>query len=259
VGVHVDVSPRKQLEASVRRGDRLASLGTFAAGVAHELNNPLGTILLAAEEARACVHDSEVTARALDDIADDAKRAARIVRSVLRFAKEEPTERSRVDLRDCVERALARTRPYCRERGVALELRSAPIPLEIVANATEIEQLVQNLVSNAAEACDRDRRIRVEVDLDGAEVTLTIADEGRGMTSTEIEHAFDPFYTTRSREGGSGLGLSICHGIVQTHDGGIEIESAPGYGTRVRVRLPRAAAEPSEAMGASDGPTARGR
>ena len=257
VGVHVDVTARKQMEAIVRRGDRLASLGTFAAGVAHELNNPLGTILLAAETARASSHDRESVARALDDIADDAQRAAQIVRSVLRFAKEEPTERTLLDLRESLQRAVDLTRRYCRERGVGLEVRVAQRPLEVLANATEIVQLVQNLVRNAAEACDRGGSIRLEADVDGEEVLVSVTDDGRGMTPAEIEHAFDPFYTTRSQEGGSGLGLSICHGIAAAHDGRIEIESAPGRGTRVRVRLPGVERDARGAIGAVDGSPAR--
>jgi len=255
VGVHADVSARKQMQASVRRGERLASLGTFAAGVAHELNNPLGSILLAVDAARASSTDGDAVARALDDIADDAQRAARIVRSVLRFAREEPTERSLLDLRGCIERAVDLARPYCRERGVALELRSATGALEVLANATEIGQLVQNLVRNAAEACEPGGHVRVATELAEEEVLVIVTDAGRGMMPAEIERAFDPFYTTRSREGGSGLGLSICHGIVEAHDGRVEIESEPGCGTRVRVRLPRGT---HGARGEADGSPARG-
>lgn len=258
VGVHVDVTARKRMEAVVRRGERLASLGTFAAGVAHELNNPLGTILLAAETARASSHDRESVDRALDEIADDAQRAARIVRSVLRFAKEEPTERTLLDLRESLRRAADLTRSYCRERGVGLEVWFAPRPLEVLANATEIVQMVQNLVRNAAEACGPGGSVRLEADGDGKQVVVSVADDGRGMTPGEIEHAFDPFYTTRSREGGSGLGLSICHGIAEAHDGRIELESAPGRGTCVRVRLPAIERDARGAIGAVDGSPARG-
>ncbi len=254
VGVHVDITERKQMEAAVRRGERLASLGTFAAGVAHELNNPLGTILLAAESVRSSAPDRGVVRDALDDIAEDARRAAHIVRSVLRFAKEEATERTLLDLRACLPHAIDLTRSYCREKGIALEADIATSRLEVLANATEIEQLVQNLVRNAAEACDPGGTVRVEAGRAGEEILVTVSDDGRGMTPEELERAFDPFYTTRTREGGSGLGLSICHGIARAHDGRIEIESTPGYGTRVRIRLPCA----DRTTGASDGATSRG-
>jgi len=258
IGVHVDITERKQMEAAVRRGERLASLGTFAAGVAHELNNPLGTILLAAESARSDAPDRGFVRRALDDIVDDARRAAHIVRSVLRFAKEEATERTLLDLRSCLPQALDLTRSYCREKGVALEADIANSRLEVLANVTEIEQLMQNLVRNAAEACDPGGSVRVEAKRDGEEILVTVADDGRGMTPEEIERAFDPFYTTRTREGGSGLGLSICHGIARAHDGRIEIESTPGYGTRVRIRLPCADRAALRTKGAGDGATSRG-
>jgi PAS domain S-box-containing protein len=258
VGVHIDVTQRKQMEATVRRGERLVSLGTFAAGVAHELNNPLGTILLAAEAARSSAPDPGLVARALDDIVEDARRAARIVRSVLRFAKQEATERTLLDLRNYLPRAVDLARPYCREHDVALEVRLGPRALEVLANGTEIEQLVQNLVRNAAEACDPGGKVRVEADRAGEEVILTVSDDGRGMTPSELERAFDPFYTTRSREGGSGLGLSICHGIARAHDGRIEIESAAGHGTRVRIWLPSADRDARGATEADHGATPAG-
>src|SRR5262245_7946111 len=239
LGVHVDVSARKGMEESVRRGERLASLGTFAAGVAHELNNPLGTILLAADSARSALHDSVGVALALDDILDDTRRAARIVKSVLQFANAEETERTLTDLGDCVRQAADLTRVHRREHGVALELRLADYGLDALANATEIEQLLVNLLRNAAEACEGGGQVWVEAEAEGDALLVTVSDDGRGMTAAEQARIFDPFFTTRLQEGGSGLGMSICHGIVEAHGGRIEIESCAGTGTRVRVRLPR--------------------
>jgi signal transduction histidine kinase len=240
VGVHVDITARKRMQESVRRSERLASLGTFAAGVAHELNNPLGTILLAADFARTSLQDPVGVARALDDIVDDTRRAARIVKSLLQFANAEETERTRLDLGDCVRRAADLTRGHRVARGVALEVRVGDQALDAVANATEIEQMLVNLIRNAAEACDRGGRIWLEAEAATEELLVTVSDDGRGMTAVEQARVFDPFFTTRVQEGGTGLGLSICHGIVDAHGGRIEIESALGTGTRVRVRLPRA-------------------
>ncbi|TFG94058.1 MAG: HAMP domain-containing histidine kinase [Myxococcales bacterium] len=180
------------------------------------------------------------------------------MRSVLRFAKQEATERTRIDLRTCLTHAVDLARPYCREHDVALEVRIGSRPLEVLANATEMEQLVQNLMRNAAEACSPGGKIRVETDRAGGEVVVTVSDDGRGMSASELERAFDPFYTTRSREGGSGLGLSICHGIVRAHDGRIEIESVPGYGTRVRIRLPGSDRDAGRTTGAEHGSPAAG-
>jgi signal transduction histidine kinase len=149
-------------------------------------------------------------------------------------------------------------RPYCREHDVALEVRIESRPLEMLANSTEIEQLMQNLVRNAAEACSPGGKIRVEAKRTGEEILVTVSDDGRGMTASELERAFDPFYTTRSAEGGSGLGLSICHGIARAHDGRIEIESAAGHGTRVRIWLPSADRDARGATEADHGATPAG-
>jgi PAS domain S-box-containing protein len=240
VGVHVDVTARKEMEEAVRRGERLASLGTFAAGVAHELNNPLGTILLAADSARFSAHDSARVAGALDDIVQDTQRAARIVKSILQFARAEATERTLLDLGDCVRRAVDLTRAHCRERGVALELRLASRALPAIANATEIEQVLMNVIRNAAEACDCGGQIWVGAEAAIDSLLVTVWDDGHGMTDAERARIFDPFYTTRAQRGGSGLGLSISHGIVTAHGGRIEVDSAPGTGTRVHVHLPAA-------------------
>ena len=240
VGVHLDVTARREMEEAVRRGERLASLGTFAAGVAHELNNPLGTILLAAETALFSAHDSSLVAMALDDIVEDTRRAARIVKSILQFARAETTERTRLDLGDCVRRAVDLTRSHCRERGVALELRGARRGLHTVANATEIEQVLVNVIRNAAEACERGGQIWVGAEAEDDSLLVTVWDDGHGMTDAERARIFDPFYTTRAQRGGSGLGLSICHGIVTAHGGRIEVDSAPGTGTRVHLHLPAA-------------------
>ncbi len=240
VGVHVDVTARRQLEERLRRSERLASLGTFAAGLAHELNNPLGTIQLAADAARADLGDPNAVARALGDIDENARRCARIVKGVLRFAKEETAERGALDLEPCLRHALDLARSFCVARGVSLEGTSEPLSLRVLANATEVEQLILNLVHNASQACEPGGRVRVHAEAAGDAVALTVSDDGCGMTETELERAFDPFYTTRPQQGGSGLGLSICHGIVEAHGGRIEIESAPGTGTRVRVLLPGA-------------------
>jgi signal transduction histidine kinase len=238
VGVHVDVTGRKAMEATVRRGERLASLGTFAAGVAHELNNPLGTILLAAETARFSEHDGSRITAALDDIVEDTKRAARIVKSILQFARAETTERTRLDLCDCVRRAVDLTRSYCRERAVSLDLRLAEHALYALANATEIEQVLVNVIRNAAEACEPGGQIWVEAEASNGSLRVTVWDDGHGMSDVERARIFDPFYTTRAERGGSGLGLSICHGIVAAHGGRMEVDSAPGTGTRVHLHLP---------------------
>jgi signal transduction histidine kinase len=206
--------------------------------VAHELNNPLGTILLAAETARFSEHDGSRITAALDDIVEDTKRAARIVKSILQFARAETTERTRLDLCDCVRRAVDLTRSYCRERAVSLDLRLAEHALYALANATEIEQVLVNVIRNAAEACEPGGQIWVEAEASNGSLRVTVWDDGHGMSDVERARIFDPFYTTRAERGGSGLGLSICHGIVAAHGGRMEVDSAPGTGTRVHLHLP---------------------
>jgi signal transduction histidine kinase len=240
VGVSIDITGRKQMEEAVRRGERLASLGTFAAGVAHEINNPLGTILLAADSARGSLEDRHAVEKALDDIVEDAERAARIVKSVLQFSKAEETERVVLDVNDCVLRAVDLARHHCLGRGVALEVDLAAGPLECRANATELEQVFVNLLRNAAEACRAGGHVRIHTSRGRDDVVACVSDDGSGMSDEARARAFDPFYTTRLDDGGSGLGMSICFGIIESHGGGMHLESEPGVGTVVRVWIPRA-------------------
>ncbi len=229
------------LEASreqLRRSDRLASLGTLAAGIAHEINNPLGTIQLAAENVLRSAECPEEIVSQLGSIRDDVQRCGRIVRSTLRFSTNQPTERWPCDLNESIERSLDLTREYARRNGVTLVAQlGEDLPL-ILANASELEQVFVNLISNAVDACDEAGTVTLRSERAGGKVRALVDDDGCGMSKEQAEHAFDPFYTTRLTKGGTGLGLSTCHGIVSGHSGTLEIQSEPGLGTTMILELP---------------------
>lgn len=230
-----------QLEASqqqLRQSERLASIGTLAAGIAHEINNPLGLILLRLDDIRHSQNDAAAVESCLVAVAEDVNRCARIVKGVLRFARRESSEKWRNDLNQIVRAAVELTGDYVRENGVRLELDLAGELPPILGNATELEQVVVNLVQNAVHACAGEGRITLQTLRDTADVLLLVCDDGCGMTPEHRVRAFDPFFTTRFDQGGTGLGLSTCHGIVSDHGGSIDIDSQHGRGTMVTVRLP---------------------
>ncbi len=237
-----------QLRASQqkrRESERLAAVGTLAAGIAHQVNNPAGAIALAAESTLLELDDpSPAEARldrarqALELALDEARRCGRIVKGLLKFAREEKAPQWVEDLDETIHRACTSARTYVEVKGGSLVFEPSPLALRVLMSPIDIEQATINLLHNAVESRSSGVRVVVEtraVD-DWAEIVVT--DDGVGIPEEERSRVLDPFYTTRLDEGGSGLGLSVVHGVAKDHRGNVSIESAPGGGTRFRIRIP---------------------
>jgi len=232
---------RKETEAAFRRAEKLASIGTLAAGIAHEINNPLGSILMAADNALYSVEHPEELAGAVDalgDIKAEAKRAGRIVKTVLQFARKDESQRELHDLGEVIRRSCKICFDTASERGVII---STDIPSglpKIKINPSEMEQVFINLISNAVEASQKNQTVLISLNKKTEGIEVTVVDTGCGMTKEQTRRIFDPFYTTRQTEGGTGLGLSLAHTIVRHHGGTINVSSDPGVGTQFAVSLP---------------------
>jgi PAS domain S-box-containing protein len=238
-----DVTQRKQAQQALRRAERLSSIGTLAAGIAHEVNNPLGAIQLDAETALFCIRQpdkQETVAACLSNIATSAQRGGQIVKDVLRFARSDHRPKTTADLSGAVAGALRLTCRLAEKRGVHIDYAAPEEELTVRLNTTEIEQVVVNLVTNAVQASKNGGRVSIALRRDSDTACMFVRDFGRGMSPQEADRIFDPFYTTRENEGGTGLGLSISYGIVREHDGTINVESCSGAGTTMIVRLPLA-------------------
>ena len=236
-----DVTQRKQAQLALRRAERLSSIGTLAAGIAHEVNNPLGAIQLDAETALYCLdqpQNQKTVADCLRNIATSSRRAAQIVKDVLRFARTGVRPKATDDLRRPVERACRLMRRLAEERGVRLEYAPPQQELPVRLNTTEIEQVLVNLIANAVQASPSGERIEITLDRESETACVSVRDFGRGMSPEEADRVFDPFFTTRETEGGTGLGLSISYSIVREHEGAFEVDTFPGGGTTMIVRLP---------------------
>ena len=237
LGIGRDVTERKRMEERLSRSQRLASIGTLAAGIAHEINNPLGGTLLAAQYALEFRDDSSAVTNALKAIVRQTKRCGEVVKSVLTFAQEGRTEKHLTELNSSVHHARDLIRSYAEERGSTIELDlSDALPL-VVMNQTEMGLAIVNLIRNAVQAGAK--RIQIRTLCTPEAVNLSIRDDGSGISREALQHIFEPFYTTRERQGGTGLGLSIAHGIITSHGGSIDIESQVEQGTMITLSLPR--------------------
>lgn len=259
VVVFRDITDRRRLEQRVALSERLASISTMAAGMAHEINNPLSAatanIEFAARKLREIQKGPEAhllapgTAKALQDIADslaDAHaadgRVRQIVADLKKFARADDAAKSALDLPDVLDAAMSITR-HIAEDNVRIQLRLGTTPL-VLANEGRLVQVFANLIANAIQAGDRDSpRHHVEITTssdDLGRAVVSVHDNGVGINSDVLPRIFEPFFTTRPAGSGLGLGLSICQTTVSGLGGELSVESQPGKGSTFRVLLPAA-------------------
>ena len=241
VGFMNDISERKRVEELLRRNERLASIATLAAGIAHEINNPVGGILMAAQYAGGAVGREDgdsIVRKALTGIEEDAKRCREIVRGLLRLAGEETAERHDCDVNEVIGAAIAQARKNAADRDVAWRFDPGEGFPPLSANRTEVEQALVNLLNNAVEAGSRNITIAARVDDDNRRLRISVQDDGHGIPDELVENLFDPFFTTRRQSGGTGLGLSLAYAIITNHHGALDVTSYPHEGTTVTVELP---------------------
>ncbi|HVP38019.1 MAG TPA: ATP-binding protein [Candidatus Saccharimonadales bacterium] len=241
-----------RLEEQLRSADRLATVGRVAAGVAHELNEPLAAILGYAELIGQNFGLPDATSRDLHQIVKAALNAREVVQKLLVFARRVPPERRPVQLNEVIRDALLLLRARCARAGVRVVLRADPGLPEIVADPGQLQQVVLNLCANAVQSMGRGGTLRVSSAAVPEGVLLAVEDEGEGMNEEVRRQIFTPFFTTKGVGQGTGLGLSVVHGIVVGHGGSIRVDSEPGRGSRFEVLLPLAAPagpDPAEAFG----------
>jgi len=238
VFVGLDLRDRRALERQILRSQKLAAVGLLAAGIAHEINNPLSGVVGYSKLLLERPLAPEIRER-VEKIAQSGERCRKIVEGVLLFSrKQEPGVRRQVDLRALLDRVLAIGEYQWRMHNVRI-IRELDEPATVMADADQIEQVVLNLLSNAVDAMPRGGsvRLRLRRTEDGG-ASLTVADEGHGIPEEIQARIFDPFFSTKEIGKGTGLGLAISYGIVHDHGGDIVVDSAPGKGAAFTVHLP---------------------
>jgi signal transduction histidine kinase len=229
---------RGRLQSQLRHADRLATIGQLSAGVAHELNEPLGNILAFAQLAAKEPGVPEQVAQDLRKIVTTSLHAREIIKKLMLFARQTPPRKTRVDLNAVVEEGLFLLASRCMKEGVVIERDLAHGLPEIVADPSQLNQVLVNLVVNAVQAMPKGGSVRITTRANRSRVVLAVEDTGVGMDREVLEKIFTPFFTTKDVHEGTGLGLPVVHGIVTSHGGTISVESKPGRGSRFEVCLP---------------------
>lgn len=232
------------VEDHLLQRQRLETLGRLTAGVAHDLNNLLGAVRASVDFLRALPSDArhgEEANGCLDDISTAASRAADLAGRLLSFAK--PTgSHAPANLSEIVDEGVQLARRTF-DRAIRLSAEVQP-ELFVEGDATQLHQVLMNLLVNARDAVDGHGAIAVSLESDGDEVLLRVRDDGCGMDAATAAHVFEPFHTTKRARTGFGLGLTTVADIVEAHEGRCEVESAPGEGALFTVTLPRASPPP---------------
>ncbi len=235
-----DVTERKRLEQQLIMADRLATIGELAAGVAHELNNPLTAVIGFSQMLAEDNIPVEIKEQ-IKIIDSEAQRAARIVKDLLAFSRKHKVVSEFCQVNHIFEEVL-RLRDYEHKvNNITVITDLAPDLPEIKCDRFQIQQVLLNIIINAEyfmlEAHQRGV-LSIATEHNGSHVRLIISDDGPGIKSEYLPHIFDPFFTTKEVGRGTGLGLSICHGIIKEHNGRIHAESQPGKGATIIVELP---------------------
>jgi two-component system NtrC family sensor kinase len=230
----------REMQAHLIQSEKLASLGKLAAGIAHEINNPLGGILiyshlLLEDTSRKSPHYEN-----LKKIVKETSRCKDIVKGLLEFARPKEPEVSQIDLNDVVDRSLAIVEKQALFQNIKISKAYMPGLPKIVADGSQLQQVFMNIIINAAEAMDGKGvlSLSTSLDKDGACIEAKISDTGHGINEEDKKRLFEPFFSTKEVGKGTGLGLAISYSIIQIHQGTIDVKSEEGKGSTFTVRLP---------------------
>lgn len=231
-----DVTEIRALEARIRHQERMAALGEMAASVAHEIRNPLGTIEGFARLLRRDLESQPQHSRLADKIIEGAQNLNYVITNLLTYVRPMSLQCEQFDAAAFLESICEGLQNKAQEHDVELNVKTEGVNHPVRGDARQLRQVLLNLGINAIEACEKQGRVAISFAKSGKEALFVVEDNGCGVDMDEVSRIFDPFFTTK--QGGTGLGLSLCHKIVSAHNGRIDVESSSKKGTRFVVALP---------------------
>jgi two-component system NtrC family sensor kinase len=265
VELQANLQRLQETQAQLIQAGKLTALGTLLSGMAHEMNNPLSTILLSVQLLKQQQTFPDPVRRRLEVVEQEAERATKIIRDLLVFARRKPPERRWVNLNEVLEAALKLQAPEFDLNNIRVVKELAPTRAELWADPHQLQQVFLNLFTNATHALKGSRgrgTLWVRSSRKGTDVAVEVTDDGPGIPPEHLGRIFDPFFTTKAAGEGTGLGLSLSIGIIDGHGGQMKVENLSGAGARFSITLPIGQeAETAKPAAAADLPTVsrRGR
>ena len=237
-----DEQLRRRAQNEIMKSKKLAMIGQLASGVAHEINNPLGGILLLSRLLLRKATAEGTERDNLERIAKEAERCQKIVRGLLEFAGQREPKTEQIDINDIVEKTISLLENQAAFHNIEIVRQLRPGLPPVLADGSQMQQVFVNIVVNAAEAMDGHGVLTINTNLneEGDRIDTSFADTGPGISEETLKQLFEPFFTTKEVGNGTGLGLSISHGIVERHGGTITVSNRPGEGSAFVVSLPLA-------------------
>ena len=237
MGVGRDLTEKNRLEAQLIQSAKMASLGTMAGGMAHELRNPLAIAQGAAQfllEKRG----DRLTRECSEKICASVRRSTDIIENLLKFSQPTPTHETKpIDINIIIDETLSLVEHQILLQNIKISKNYASTK-EVAGNPNQLQQVFMNLILNASHAMKNGGKLKIITKDDDDDVEIKFVDTGYGIPKTDLERIFDPFFTTKLEERGTGLGLFVSYGIIQQHKGAIGVQSQVGKGTTVTVKLP---------------------
>jgi len=239
-----DITEQKQIEEKMIQTDKLSALGLMASSFAHEVNNPLATINVYAEDLidRIAQHDEELDeeemAFYLEKIKENTERCKRITGNLLNFSRKTNWTVAKIDMTETIQNSVSLVAASLKRKQIMLELDIAKDLPIFFGDSLKLMQVIVNLINNAIDAVKEDGKINIIARVEENNVCLYVKDNGCGISEDILGKIFDPFYTTKPVGKGTGLGLSVCYGIVEEFTGTIKVESKVGIGTTIKVQIP---------------------
>ena len=233
-----DLTEVQELKREVERNRRLASIGRLAAGIAHEIRNPLSSIKGFATYFRERYRDVPEDQKTAEIMIQEVERLNRVIGQLLEFARPMKLNKKEANIHEVITYSLKMVQKQAQDRGIAISTNLSPEIVDVFIDTDRISQVLLNLYLNAIEAMDQGGVLHIDSSLDeeSGTVTIVVSDTGAGIKREDLAHVFDPYFTTK--QSGTGLGLAIVHRIIEAHRGEVRIESEPGTGTRVTIVLP---------------------